>query len=1203
MILQNFFRRKQVIVIFLFILFVGTGMSGLSNTVHSEQVFSGNNDDVGYRRDTGNEISRSLALYPGELVDNSPGRGRTGTISSTDLYDWFLFSVCQGQQIFITVAPPVGFDVNISLWTMNNVMVISSNTSGDAPEIVSFIATYSGYWYLQIAYVWGDGIGQYVIDIDLQGQNDAGSGADAPNTIEGALVITQGTFFGYLDMNDPYDWYTFYATKGEWIRLLLKIKNYYAYLTDFDLQLYNTNGSLVYEGNRYYDENISYPVDVTGLWSIRVDIYPGWVDCPHPANWSYYSYGSGAYNLTVAFETSGIAPPGPISPPDITPIAKTYKVVNDATSTKDDFAYLAAIPACNYVDGGQRYLAPIIYINDTTPTAYYDDETSFGVVDDTTQYLSDDWNTYLSLFGKTPDEYTLATDPIQAAADIASREWASSQTAVVAVDGSGFEDTMKTVLKRTALLRRQAKFQEFIGNFSKIKIIGDAYVYPLFLGPKWCALNVSLLGESSSTPSINAIFPLYMMMQQDWWPTPYDGSGSCIDTYYPVTRMGIWATGYDTITSKWTTRITQYAGDRYHFRITDTDSSIYAQLTTTKPSDLIVFLVDPQGYLRAPDVPNWNGPVNPIHVWNGLSNPSDNPWRTWHPAPHTEFSAEVLHPETGLWTAIVVPREANGSNVRYTLTVDVKTVNPNRADAVISAANAAVIASLHHYPLLYVNKDTVPDTTANAFSTLGVTKVIFVERGEIGMEVRSKLPFVEKDLTTMLAIIDEIKSHPSSENYVTVTSLKTQDGFFAPGAMLAAYHGSPVLRVEEASGDPARIADRIHTWRLWAGDYYHGGRDLGSLPVANAPIEITKLELFSQLVRFFLGKDSSLPTFGLDADRYWNEEMYQNMHGYIQSLGLDKEGAEGYCFVAPRNDIPVELSSTMMGNNSYAGDIPGLTPAYSSAVIVRDLLYPALIWANPDRNITTSQIMNYRDSGSFWWYPTGVPGYTSRTMKDILYSRLRTFEGHCLWDASLQRMNQGASVMVYCGHSTGGSGLAGQYVQTNYSNYPDQIWWDGWRGYMYDNWHTARDIGMVWYNPEPPNLHDFIHFKWVDQQLQNLRSNIIIYASIRTGDTDGPLVYLDHGAACWVGYLGTGYIDGIEEQSELLLMNTMIKGESLGPALARYIWVYSRDYTSGDSYNMYNWILSQYHYHPCIYGDPDFLIYSPEWTIPVPIDN
>ena len=487
-------------------------------------------------------------------------------------------------------------------------------------------------------------------------------------------------------------------------------------------------------------------------------------------------------------------------------------------------------------------------------------------------------------------------------------------------------------------------------------------------------------------------------------------------------------------------------------------------------------------------MPSWNGPVNPIHVWNGLENPAYNPWRNWHPAPHTEYSAEVLHPETGLWTAIVVPRDANGSNLKYTLTVDVRTVNQDRADATISAANAAVIASLNHAPLLYVTKDSVPAATASAFTTLGVTKVIFVERGEIGADVRSSIvPTIEKDLKTMQDIVDEIKSYDASENYVTVTSLKTGDGYFAPAAMLAAYHGSPVIRVEDApNGDPAAVGQRIHTWQRWDGDFYHGSRSTGHLPQADAPVDQNKLKLYFTLVKWFLGANVSIPPYGLDARRYWYEEMYTKFHNYTNSLGLDNDGQEGYVTVAPRDDITLELHSALIGNNSYAGDIPGDTPAYTNDIVVRNILYPALIFANPGRNITTSQFMNYPDGGS-WKTNDGItngPIYTTRETKNSFSSHLRTYEGHCLWVAHLQRMNEGASVMYYSGHGTGGSGISGQYIQTNHSNYPDQIWWDAWRGYMYDAWKTSRDQGsLVWYNPKGDELYDIVHYKWVDQLL------------------------------------------------------------------------------------------------------------------------
>jgi len=1161
------------------------------------------NDDAGYKKDAGVDLPRALALYPGELIDETPGRGRSGKLGGSDIMDWYCFSVCQGQQIVFTVTPPSGFDIDISLWTNTQLRVASSNNSGSTPETFTYTATYSGKWYVYVKYVSGTGTGQYTFSVALNLQNDANSLADAPNTRTAALLITPGTYFGYLGMNDPYDWYKFQVSVGQGINLTLKM-NAIAYLTDFDLQLYNPSGKLVYEGNQYYDDHFNYPADVTGQWSVRVDIFPGWVDAPHPTEWKYYSYGSGAYNLILKFETSAPAP-GTIPQPQITPIAKTFKIINDPASTKDDFGYLAAIPACNYLDGGKRYLAPIIYTGDSTPTAYYDDATSFGTVDDTTQYLVNDWNDYLTTYGKTPAQYTVPADPIQAAADIATHGWTSAQTAVVAVDGSGFEDTVETVLEETATLKREVKVENVNGNSEKIVSIGGAYGYPLLLGPKWCALNVSMTGTGGATPTIGAIIPLYLTMAQDWWPSPYDGEGPKTDMYIPINKWGIWTAGTDSKASTWDFTITRYAGARYEFDVTGADSVINAKLTTTEASDLLVFLIDPQGYIRAPTMPAWNGPVNPLGVWNGLENPAYNPWRNWHPAPHTEYSAEVLHPETGTWTAIVVPRDATGANFQYTLKVDVRTVSEDRADATISAANAAVIASLNHMPLLYVTKESVPAATASVFTALGVTKVIFVERGEIGAAVRSKLPTIQKDLKTMQEIVDEIKSYTASENYITVTSTKTGEGFFAPAAMLAAYHGSPVIRVEDApNGDPAAVGQRIHTWQRWDGDFYHGSRSTGHLPHASAPVEQNKKTVYLTLIKFLLGMDVTVPSYGLDAKRYWNDELVTKLTDYVDSLGLDNDGQEAYATVAPRDDITLELSSALLGNNSYAGDIPGDTPAYTNDVVVRNILYPALIYANPGRDTTTSQMMNFPDGGT---WPTNdgkvQPSFSSRVVKDTFSSHLRTYDGHCIWPAYLQRMSEGASVFYYSGHGTGGSGMSTQYIQTEHSKYPDQIWWDAWRGYMYDNWKTSRDNGMIWYNPEPPELYQLNHYKWVDQLIGNLHSQAVFYMSCTTWDGDGPMVYLDHGAVMGYGNAGSGLCPEADLADDLMFEDVMVNGVSTADAFSHQVWLHYRDFTTDDPTSMYG-SSSMYPVTTIqvIYGDPNLIVYSPEWQSPVPVD-
>jgi hypothetical protein len=224
--------------------------------------------------------------------------------------------------------------------------------------------------------------------------------------------------------------------------------------------------------------------------------------------------------------------------------------------------------------------------------------------------------------------------------------------------------------------------------------------------------------------------------------------------------------------------------------------------------------------------------------------------------------------------------------------------------------------------------------------------------------------------------------------------------------------------------------------------------------------------------------------------------MHDDFRKYVDDFGLDLPGQEVYQFVAPRKDIRLELHASLIGLNSYAGHIPGKTPSYANAITIRNVLYPAVICANPNRHVMTTQFMNFPDGGT-WRTNDGTNHqvYSSRVIKNAFMSHGRTYDGRILWDSHLERMNEGVAAMYYSGHGTGGSGKSAQYFQTDFCKYPEQEWYDAWRGYMYDNWKTPRDNGRRWYNPEPSNLYDIIHYKWHDQLFGNLMSAAIFYMS------------------------------------------------------------------------------------------------------------
>ena len=181
------------------------------------------------------------------------------------------------------------------------------------------------------------------------------------------------------------------------------------------------------------------------------------------------------------------------------------------------------------------------------------------------------------------------------------------------------------------------------------------------------------------------------------------------------------------------------------------------------------------------------------------------------------------------------------------------------------------------------------------------------------------------------------------KNVITVTSFATGDGYFGPSGMIAAYHGVPVLNIAEAKIAYNTI-DMYQAWREVTGDYYHGCRSLGHLPIMDEDIGIDNPPSIFDLIKYYLTHDQSLPPFGLDLKKQWLTTVYDDIHSVIDGYGLDNAGQEIYIFVSNRDeDIRDSIGRAMTGNNSYAGIIPVESTAFSSTMISRSILYPAII--------------------------------------------------------------------------------------------------------------------------------------------------------------------------------------------------------------------------------------------------------------------
>jgi len=1177
--------------------------------ISQENLLSGSNDefenDMGYNVDVPENIQGSASFYIGEPVDNAPGRTRIGSLDpdTGDDQDWYKFYVCEGQSIQTSLDTSQDFDVYLADTKGNNVGA-------------SYVADITGSYFVCVFSNEGANSGSYYLDVSLTNQNDANTGSDAGNTINSPTNINPGTYVGYMDCNDIEDWYSFSVNNGDGISInLIPLEK-----SDYDIHLYNPDGIKVHSAQYYGEDTLEYPADTSGVWKIQLDIFPGWDTSKWPE--SYFLYGSGPYELTFELGDSYDLPVTPKAQPSIIPVAETFIINDDPLSTSDEYSYIAAIPAANYLSNGNRYVSPIIYKGVNKITNW------FGTVDDTTQYLIDDWNTYLQRHGMTADEFIVDADPIKAAADIASKYWESSNKAVLVCEGSSFTDEIESVIDDDFSMSSTPNIKRYYpGDFTEF---GGSYSIPMYIGKQWAAIHMIALGDNYDG-NTGLLTPRYEEVHFDDWPSPYDVNGPDYDTWYPITKPGIWIPEITSETNLDELQIIKYPGDRYSIPIDTTDCSIEVNLRTEEPSSLLTYLVDPEGNVRRPIIPAWNGgEINPIHWWNG-GHWEDNfdDYRYWIVEPHEEFSIDLHYPMIGDWTLIVVPYfehpSLSGGYVGdYHLTVNIRNHNPDRINTAMSAANGAVLASLNHAPLLYVTKDAVPSETTNALSSLGVNEVIFVNINDVSSASPSGSVI---EYTSMQQIIDAIKSSEYSENYITITSLGSGKGYFAPAAMIAAYHTSPVLSIHEAA-EGYDILDKMVRWEEYCGDFYHGCRTMGHLPAMQEPTDLTNPPSFFALIKYFFTHDKQLPPFGLDLKLQWYSQIYNSFHSMIDKYGLDNDGQEAYMFVSPREtDMPSHVSRVMMGNESFAGQTPFDTAAMDTALICRDILYPALIYSNPGRDETSTCLMNHWES--FTWKTNDGQQWTNeftKKVKEYFSSNERIYKGHTLWEDLLDQYNNGASVMYHSSHGTGGSGICCMYenlaeqfplAELTHENLLNFTWWDGWRGYYYDATatKTPRENGRVWFNPTDANgnLYDIVHFKWCDQLFTNLHSQINLWQSCTTAHNFGPEIYLEHGAALFYGNSNTGRSPQTDMQDSWWFEDFMVKGISIGEAHSKILWLFDRDYTTCDPTSIYGissideadaqggglglvntWI---------IFGDPTLQAYNPLWIEPVPQDK
>ncbi|MBS3772966.1 MAG: hypothetical protein KGY55_02055, partial [Candidatus Thermoplasmatota archaeon] len=142
-----------------------------------------NENDMNSHTDAGNNIYGAFPVYPGEPEDKAPGRGTEGQLDpSGDSADWYYFSVQAGMTI----------EASISAFEME---LIDSTGETTLASGTSFSATAetTGNYFIRAYTPDGASAGSYDLEITVSGQNDAGTGSDAGNSMSNAASISPGS--------------------------------------------------------------------------------------------------------------------------------------------------------------------------------------------------------------------------------------------------------------------------------------------------------------------------------------------------------------------------------------------------------------------------------------------------------------------------------------------------------------------------------------------------------------------------------------------------------------------------------------------------------------------------------------------------------------------------------------------------------------------------------------------------------------------------------------------------------------------------------------------------------------------------------------------------------------------------------------------------------------------------------------------------
>ncbi len=705
----------------------------------------------------------------------------------------------------------------------------------------------------------------------------------------------------------------------------------------------------------------------------------------------------------------------------VVPLRRTTFVGFDEDSLTDDYAYMAAVPTTTFSHNGKLYSSPLLFYDEPYQAGSNADLTmnSFQGLD----YFMQDWVTaaapeQLDLINVDPEdipwEAGTISEPIQGdnpyaiSAELALRNWESSEQAVVAVIDSydeRSESVEGTITGTTPAL--PLAYEEFTG----IKEVGITPVYHNFTIDEGYAYVIADMewgldqtgGEEERGKDLD-------MQIYDW----NLGEVSASEEWNVISGPGEHAESYIYNIGEWGVAVTYMPTEDLENE-TEEGSSPTIEL---QPIDApqAIWDSDAEYDIYVTEYPGTDVPIPEETFFMTRNAEFELSWQG-----SGELTLLVREPagaeiakKTGTSPlnlaidelgegqySVGVARMSDSSDaVDFELSYSWEAFkDKGEGESLASAANGAVLASMNNCPLLFVKEDKIPGKVEEALNTLGVTEVELVDFGGR----------FDGDLNDIRGIFQEkmdVKHHKNSEKFYS--------------------------KITDRSGQPDIVMTSMDPWTYWYSEQgpqgeIDGARFVGPAAYAaaqhGAPVLIMELhpELSNPQAwhnRFWLEAYENRKPPSVGCMVLTGHEAYD----FFGKIGLDKdpipqgekgvETKESILTVAGQFDIGTAWDRVLVGK-AFAGRILG-TPVDTSYGIARNCFYPLMVFASPAVSPDLDPHDGQRVTGSTSVFPAPMasiviePGGEIATEAPNLYT----------WVSQRHRFNERAGPYWGCDYVT-----------------------------------------------------------------------------------------------------------------------------------------------------------------------------------------